>query len=420
MKKTIYFPALNACLIQGLKDGMKLMTNNEVFGNLRFYEKDSLFHYFNFLISAGNFYRDKDFLKKIGVDLKENKELLILGDSGGYQIAKGVIKKNDIEELKFSILEWLEENSNYAMVLDIPLYSTEEFLDKEEKFKDSLNGSGKFFKFFYENKKNKTKFLNIIHGRNIRYLNEWYEMMKDFNFEGGIAIGSCSNSPIYYPLQSFLFLLKKGALEKFKNKKDDFYLLHFLGVANSETIIYLSYLQKYLDKNGYNIIISYDSSNASFNASKGINIIDNHFMRIHFNGQFTKNLNYIDDFDNVIFFNPFSFDRDLTFGDFLKPLFNEKNGKNGNEQKKTYFYFLTSIFNLLSFLRYQKFVDSFIIYGNYDLYSYLLKDKSYIQKFKILDSLFEAGEKEWEKILFHNKKLFLSEGKEIDNDFNLF
>jgi len=418
MKRTIFFPALSFHTEDYFLRGINLRKDDKDIVSLAFFKKEALFYHPYILFSASCFYREKNLLKDYGIDLEKNKDLIILGDSGGYQIAKGVLEKNKIEKLKYSILEWLENNSRFAMVLDSPLYMSDIFCDREELFDSSLMISEQWFRYFYENKKNKTRFLNILHGRNLRQLNEWYAMMRNFDFDGGIAIGSCSVSPIYYPLQSFFFLLKNGALEKFKDKSREFYLLHFLGISNTETAIYLSYIQKWLDKNGYNIIVSYDSSNATSSAGRGHCSINNSFVRMHFKDSFSRNLNYIDDFDNVIFPSFLLNNVDLTFKDTLKLLFN-KRGSEDIYTRRSYFYLLMSISNLYNLVQYYKFMDSLIQYGNFDLYKYMFKDESIIEKFEVIDKLFEADAKDYIDILYKNKKLFLSENN-INDDLNLF
>lgn len=384
------------------------------FGKLNFHSKNSIFYYPFMLVSAGFCFKDKNFIKKCGIDFEKDKDVFLMGDSGGFQIINGTLDYKKIDNLELKILEWLEENSNYAMVLDFPLYARENSFD-DNLFSESLKLSSKSYKFFYENRKGKTKFLNILHGLRLKQAEEWYDMMKDFDFEGGIALGGIVNKPFFYPLQNFFFLLKKGALEKYKNKKD-ISLFHFLGVSHSETIILLAYLQKKLNQLGYNIVISYDSSSIVSAPGLGGRFFSNNY---YYNNNFNPNivnskLQYKNDYDNIVFIEKIN-NREIKFKDIYKLYYD-----NHPMASKSLMYYVFSNLNVISFIQYKKFVDSFVIYGDYDLYKFFLKDRFVMEKMKLIDLLFEADNKDWWKILNDKSKLFLPSNNFVNFNYDLF
>lgn len=212
-------------------------------------EKAKLKHSF-MLISAGH--NLKFDIKKYNIDLTKN---IILGDSGGYQIATNKIKYSD--ELRKKIFDWLENNTNYAMNLDLPPYAYKNS-DYDLGFDDALEISFKNFEFFQKNQSGKTKFLNIIHGQNINDTNKWYQKVKDFDFCGGWAIGSVVGTfnALFSIMLSFSTLYQNNEFEKFTPK----HILHILGFSKVREIIHIQYLCKRLKEVGYDFMITYDSS----------------------------------------------------------------------------------------------------------------------------------------------------------------
>lgn len=239
--------------------------------NLDFVEDDELILSENskikhpyLLISAGhNLNLD---IKKYNVDLKKN---LILGDSGGYQIATDKIKYSD--NLRKKIFDWLENNTNYAMNLDLPPYAYKNS-DYKLSFEDALEISYKNFDYFYHNQSGKTKFLNVIHGQNIDDNEKWYGRVKDFNFSGGWSIGSVvgTYNALFSILLSFSILYQNGEIDKFNTES----ILHILGFSKVREIIHIQYLCQKLKAKGYNFSITYDSSSPGNLATRLQYVVD--------------------------------------------------------------------------------------------------------------------------------------------------
>lgn len=248
--KSIYFPAIS------WNSHLKMMTNYEHIKtgkNFDFWNTGyKIFYHPYLLVSAGILFKTEPDLSKI-MNFDTSKGIL-LGDSGGFQLANNIIKYT--EENIHLILKWLEKNTNYALNIDFPTYLSSKYKCNQELFKKNLNISCKNFRYFKENGTGTTKFLNVLHGRDLKSLNTWYDAVKDFDFDGGWAVGGTSVN-LYFVLQSFFYLYEKGEIEKLNGKNS---LIHFLGYSKYKTQPYIFYLQDKLNRMNLDIRISYDSS----------------------------------------------------------------------------------------------------------------------------------------------------------------
>lgn len=259
MIKSVYLPAMNATHIGAFKKKLTNKNNKEF---LPLSKENSIYYHPNFLISAGasNNYKKKELSKELGYyEYLKDFNNIIIGDSGGHQIANGTIKYSD--DIRKQIVDWLIDNSNYAMVLDLPPYSI------PGKYKDFFTQSMKNFAYMNDRQKETdVKFINILHGKSEDDLNRWYDEVKDYDFTGGWAIGSTTiGVNIYYMLQSFFYSYDVGIFDNLTPEK----ILHFLGFSRNKDLIILLYLQKKLNQLGYKFRITFDSSSSTFSASKG-------------------------------------------------------------------------------------------------------------------------------------------------------
>ena len=262
MNTTNYIPAISVgALVTYFKQNEKINGKS-----MRFYQQnpDNVFNYPYLLISAGHNYT-KDTKTDFGYNFTDGKEKIILGDSGGFQIATGAIKYT--QEIVEQIFKWLENNSNFAINLDLPP-SLAFQANNKEKFNDYLNKTVHNMQFFEKNQSGKTKYLNVLHGRDIDQLNEWYNKVKDFQFTGGWSFGSSAARSVFTALFSFFYIYTKGEfqrLSKLPGKK----LIHFLGVSAMEIIPILIYLQKKLNDMQLDAKITFDSSSPFMQANYG-------------------------------------------------------------------------------------------------------------------------------------------------------
>ena len=255
MSKTIYIPAFSGGALNVLlRNNAKHLISKKSF---RFYNpsKENMFSYPYMLISAHYGMKSKKTIEdEYGINFKKT---LLLGDSGGFQVATGVL--NLTPELRKQILEWLENNTNYAINLDIPPHVstiTKSLGIFDERLKDSVDN----FEYFAKHQTGKTKFLNVLHGREIKLIQRWYEQVKRFNedFTGGWSIGSCAQTT-YNILLSLSVLFQNGEFKRLNKKENQ--LIHILGLSKPKDMIFLMYFTKKLNEMGLdNLSITHDSS----------------------------------------------------------------------------------------------------------------------------------------------------------------
>ena len=195
-----------------------------------------------FLISAGHFLKRPDLYGEHGFTSKN----VVMGDSGGFQIASGALKWNP--EITPKSFKWLEDNSDISMNLDIPPR-----LKYEGKFQECLDISLENFKYFADNQTGKTEFLNVIQGNNRTEYKKWYDEVKQFTFQGW-AIGGASGNP--YRFVSGLCALLNGKEHLNDNNKT----LHVLGTSRIKDLFILIQLQKSLEEVGSKMMVTTDSS----------------------------------------------------------------------------------------------------------------------------------------------------------------
>lgn len=191
----------------------------------------------NLLISAGHNYRFNNFRKDLGASTA-----VVLGDSGGYQLISNALEYTNLIEDRGIILNWLENNCDIGVNLDISPSI------KDMTFNEALKLSYDNFKYFHENQTGKIKLLNVIHGENKKELKKWYNKVKCFDFYGW-AVGSIKINNLL------------DALDIIENSAH----IHLLGIYDFEFIRTVSNLSKKYDLN-----ITYDTSLPSRLASENI------------------------------------------------------------------------------------------------------------------------------------------------------
>ena len=149
-KDFIYFPSFSSAgIAPELKQNFKFNNGTPC----RFYSKEmGDIRYPYFLISAGANFRNKDARKDFGL----SDDVLVVGDSGGFQIKTGNLTWKP--ELRETILRWLEDNCDIAMNLDIPP-GGKVFTDYDECLKMSIEN----FEYFAKNRVDgSADFINIF------------------------------------------------------------------------------------------------------------------------------------------------------------------------------------------------------------------------------------------------------------------
>ena len=251
--------------------------------------KNPLFYYPASLYSAGHAMHDLAVSdeQEAMVQKRDRSRTVILGDSGGFQIATGVLKwpwqkkKNqsdedwykDRDQVRMSILRWLEHTADYSMVLDVPTYGlikfgfdpvTGESLHPGMKtFADCLNISLDNHRFFIKHRKEgATKFLNVLQGRNEAEGDVWWDAVKDLPFETW-AFASVQASNFAVNLRR-LIIMRDG---KYLDGRD---WLHYLGNGKIKAGCALTTLQRGIRQFiNPDITLSYDAASPFVMTAKG-------------------------------------------------------------------------------------------------------------------------------------------------------
>jgi hypothetical protein len=242
-KKFIYFPSFDAGPAgASYKKHWKFKDGT----SYRFYDESfpKKYQHKYFLFPAGHNYKKMD----IRQQFEFPDDMIVFGDSGGYQIATGVLKWD--LNLRKTIFDWLEANSDIAMNLDIPPRAK-----YEGKFQESKAISADNFKWFYENQSGKTDFLNCVQGNNHAEYLDWYNSVKGFEFQGW-AIGGARN--VYMMMSGLSVLLEHKEHLKANNK-----WLHVLGVSKLNDFLILGQIQRSLNEVGSHMQMTTDSSSPS-------------------------------------------------------------------------------------------------------------------------------------------------------------
>ena len=222
-------------------------------------KEQAYFYYPDALYSAGHAQLDitKSYVEESMVQQRNKADNFILGDSGGFQIGKGVInfdwqrfweKQGDAgyvgtaDKTRMSILNWLEFTADYSMVLDLPTWSAAPINQARtglKDFGDCLRATLFNNDFFLKHRQGKTKFLNVLQGGNNEDADTWYEAVKHYPFEGW-AMGGNNMKDADLMLRRLIKMRDEKLLEPGRD------VIHFLGTSKLELACLLTAVQRNL------------------------------------------------------------------------------------------------------------------------------------------------------------------------------
>ena len=204
---------------------------------------------------------------------RDRKFSTIVGDSGGYQLGKGVIKfdwkdfeGNKANQVRSNILNWLELTADWSMTLDVPTWAADDLNSPKtglNSFQDTLDGTIYNNNFFQKNRLGQTKFLNVLQGDDWETAQIWYDAVKDFEFEGW-AMGGINMCDMEVMLKRLIIMRDENKLEG----KD---WIHVLGTSQLDWACFLTQVQRQLRKHvNENITVSFDSASAFLSTANGL------------------------------------------------------------------------------------------------------------------------------------------------------
>ncbi len=247
--------------------------------------EEGYFTYKYALYSAGHAQLDlqKSLEQESMIQQRDRSNTMILGDSGGYQIGKGVLKFDwlnfegaEANKTRQKILEWLELTADWSMMLDVPTWACDHIHSPKtglKTFDDCLDKTKFNNKYFLDNRLGQTKWLNVLQGSDWDTAEKWYNGVKEFSdpkgpYAGreaeGWAFGGANMCKMDITLKRLMTLREDGLL-KGKN------WIHFLGTAQLDWSCYLTLIQREIRKHiNEEITISFDCASPFIATAHGL------------------------------------------------------------------------------------------------------------------------------------------------------
>ena len=247
--------------------------------------EEGYFTYKYGLYSAGHAQLDltKSLEQESMIQQRDRNNTMILGDSGGYQIGKGVLKFDwlDFEgkeatKTRQKILEWLEVTADWSMMLDVPTWACDHIHSPKtglKTFEDCLDKTRYNNDYFLMNRLGQTKWLNVLQGSDWETAEKWYNGVKEFSdpkgkYAGreaeGWAFGGANMCKMDITLKRLMTMREDGLL-KGKN------WIHFLGTAQLDWSCYLTLIQRQIRKHiNEELTISFDCASPFIATAHGL------------------------------------------------------------------------------------------------------------------------------------------------------
>ncbi len=251
-----------------------------------------IFNYGFTLYSAGHAELDvnKHSPKEDMVRNRNRATSWILGDSGGFQIGKGVWEgdwKNPncpkAQKKREQVLTWMDAYMDYGMILDIPAWVARSPAGQKatgiSTYAEAVQGTYINNDWFIKNRNGNCKFLNVLQGENHADAEDWYQRMKQYcdpkqypnEHFNGWSMGGQNMCDLHLALKRIVALRFDGLLEK---GVQDF--MHFLGTSKLEWACILTDIQRAVRKyHNPNFTITFDCASPFLATANGQIYIQN-------------------------------------------------------------------------------------------------------------------------------------------------
>lgn len=222
------------------------------------------FQYHWSLYSAGHAELDinKHSPKEDMVRNRNRATSFILGDSGGFQIGKGVWEgdwKNPncpkAQKKRELVLTWMDAYMDYGMCLDIPAWVARSPAGRAATgittYEEAVEGTYINNDWFINNRTGACKFLNVLQGENHADADDWYDRMKKYcdpkQYPGkhfnGWAMGGQNMCDVHLVLKRLVAIRFDGLLQEGIHD-----WMHFLGTSKLEWACLLTDIQRAVRK----------------------------------------------------------------------------------------------------------------------------------------------------------------------------
>ena len=183
---------------------------------------------------------------------------VLLADSGGFQIAKGVWpgqwvnpRDPEAEKKRRAVLEWQCGIADYGMTMDIPTWTCTNpewaRLSGIHSYDDAVTATKFNNEYWVNNRHGRTKILNVLQGAGHDDADHWYDTMKgycdpnlypDRHFNGW-GMGGQNMCDVHLILRRIVTLMHDGLLEPGVHD-----WMHFLGTSKLEWAVLLTVIQR--------------------------------------------------------------------------------------------------------------------------------------------------------------------------------
>jgi hypothetical protein len=255
--------------------------------SLNYLEPDKgAFYYDHCLYSAGHANLDLN-KQDEGEDMFRNRDRStswVLGDSGGFQIGKGVWPADwkdpncpKAQKKREQVLTWMDTLMDYGMVLDIPAWVARSPAGRAatgiNSYAEAVQGTYINNDWFINNRNGNCKFLNVLQGENHPDAEDWYQHMKKYcdvkqygdRAFNGWSMGGQNMCDVHLVLKRLVALRFDGLLEK--GQQD---WMHFLGTSKLEWATLLTDIQRAVRKyHNENFTISFDCASPFLATANG-------------------------------------------------------------------------------------------------------------------------------------------------------
>jgi len=151
-------------------------------------KQEGKFYYKWTLYSAGHANLDitKDDPNEDMIRNRNREDTWVLGDSGGFQIGKGVWEGDwkdpscpKASKKRNDVLRWMDKYMDYGMILDIPAWVARSDEGKKATgvttYQQAVDATRINNNYFLKNRSGACKFLNVLQGENHTEAEDWYQ-----------------------------------------------------------------------------------------------------------------------------------------------------------------------------------------------------------------------------------------------------
>jgi hypothetical protein len=227
-------------------------------------EKEGAFTYKWTLYSAGHAELDTNKFspKEDMIRNRDRENTWALGDSGGFQIGKGVWEGDwkdpncpKAQKKRDGVLRWMDAYMDYGMILDIPAWVARSPAGAKatgiSTYQEAVVATRINNDYWMKHRTGACKFLNVLQGENHADAEDWYQQMKDYcdpvkypdNHFNGWSMGGQNMCDVHLVLKRIVALHYDGLLQSGIHD-----VMHFLGTSKLEWACLLTDVQRAIRK----------------------------------------------------------------------------------------------------------------------------------------------------------------------------